>query len=60
MIDRQSGEPSVHTGVPWTVRFSDGKATQIDVIDSNSIAGSTMGRHVLPWNGDELRYYNVW
>lgn len=51
-----------HTAIVVAILATDGngKATLIDVIDSNYIASNTIARHVLPYSNDLLTYYKVW
>ncbi|MBU0612946.1 hypothetical protein KKB10_02925 [Patescibacteria group bacterium] len=56
----QRRPPNQHTAIVFKVlaRDSHGRATKIDVIDSNYIRYHTIGRHVL--SGSTLSKYKVW
>lgn len=62
VIQRSNSYGTPHTAIVFAVLERDGagRATKIDVIDSNFIQGNTIARHVLPMWGYQLHQFKVW
>jgi len=62
VIQRSNSYGTPHTAIVFKIleRDSQGRATKIDVIDSNFIRSRTIGRHVLPRGSYRLHQFKVW
>lgn len=56
------GTATPHTAIVFAIlaRDGSGRATMIDVIDSNWVGTNLIGRHPIPWGNTRLSDFRVW